>query len=81
MQLGSLSCNPLTLTVTSFCDGIADANQRQKQLLKEHFEELGSEEGDSEDEEDDRRSESSSMDEFSGDEDGRQRVGSCLFTS
>lgn len=52
-------------------DVTADANQRQKQLLKEHFEELGSEDGES-DEEDDREGDASSMDEYSQDEGGRQ---------
>lgn len=59
------------------CACTTDANQRQKQLLKEHFEELGSEEGGSEDEEDERGGDASSMDEFSEEDDGRQRVGSC----
>ncbi len=72
-QLLMLTCDPLH-------DGTADANQRQKQLLKEHFEELSSEEGGSEDE-DDRGSDASSMDEFAEKEDGRQRVGSCSFIS
>ncbi len=53
--------------------GIADANHRQKQLLKEHFQELGSE-GEESEEEDDREDDASSMEEVSEDEDRQQQV-------
>lgn len=77
-----MACTYVSMQKTSF-DHVrgwsAEANARQKQLLKEHFEELGNEE-ESEEEEDDREGDASSMDELLDDDHLHRQVCERLST-